>query len=123
MTGAWLFVLAILAAPVAWLVGLGVLHVVRRLERQLHAKRHPPPGWTSVAEIVARVDAERAFERRGVPESVAGYVPGVYRARDEPLLSDELQDRPTAEFPAIGRASSPLGRKPRPYPLERGNGE
>lgn len=112
--------LAILAAPLAWVLGLGLLHVARKVAQR--SLQHPPPGWTSVDEIVARVEAERAADRRSPPEPVAGYVPGVYRARDEPLLSDELYDRPTAEFPAIRRTSKALGRKPRPYPLpeERG---
>lgn len=94
MTGAGIYVLPILAAPLVWAAGLAVVRIVQQ-RRERRAMGRP-----SVAEIVQRVEGER------VKDSHTGrHWPGV-----------EL-DRPTTELPKLpASALRPHDSKPQPYP-------
>lgn len=115
MSAEWAIVLAVLALPVAWVVVVAARQVVKRRRERREEPGNPP---CSAAAIIARVQAERVEdEARHRKWPVAGYVPGIYRARDEPLLiPNDRDDRPTEVLPVVSRMRPPPGRKPKPYP-------
>ncbi|GAA5124043.1 hypothetical protein [Haloechinothrix salitolerans] len=102
MNAALVYVLAILAAPVLWALGLGASELVQQL-RARRAQRRPTAPRTTVAEIIQRIDAERFVQefRDGEvrwaaardQQGRAGYWPTCDPGR-------RLRHRRTAENPA-----------------------
>lgn len=64
MNAALVYVLAILAAPVLWALGLGATELVELLRERRAQRRQAAPG-TTVAEIIQRIDAERFVQEFG----------------------------------------------------------
>ncbi len=58
MDAALVYVLAILAGPVLWALGLGAIELLQMVQKRRAARRQAAPG-TTVAEIIERIDAER----------------------------------------------------------------
>lgn len=99
-----MYVLAILGAPVLWALGLGVLHIAQSIQQRGRAYEQASPN--SVAEIVARVEAEREAEGK----SGRHWPPSNQK-------SSTRGDRSTEHIPKIrSRSERPPEWKPRPHP-------